>query len=414
MGINKFITRLLRIKGFRICWYSFSDYNRELHLGVKPHKNGCRCPHCGRRGTIVRIMPDVRAWRDVRVCGITVWLHYQLKEIDCPTHGRVQEEIPWAAPKAQVSYRFEYLMLVYAREMTATASAKLLGIPKSTFSDILHRTITRIRKGHRIRNLRKIGVDEIAYRKGKRYATLVYNLETARVVWIGNGKGKATINRFFNKALSDYQRKSIRWASCDMSVAYMNAIKEHCPNATLVIDRFHVVKALNAALDKVRIEEWNKVCHRSGKTIKGLRWLLFVHSSNRSQQDTELLHQLKYSNRRIYRAWVLKDEFERFWDFPDTGAARSFAKGWMTAVLKSRLQPMRKFVHMLKAHFEDIITFIESHLTNAVAEGLNRIVKIVKNRASGFYDLNVFADLIFLRVGDLDIPAQINPRFRTL
>lgn len=409
------IARMLRLKKIlRICWFSFQNHDRELHLGVKPYKNGCRCPHCGRRGTILRIMPEERCWRDIRVCGLTVFFHFTPREILCPTHGRVQEEIPWAAPHSQVTYRLEYVLLRHAQQMTAKAAASLLGMPQSTFSEILHRTIKRIRKGHRARGLHKIGVDEIAYCRGKKYATLVYDLETARVVWVGKGKGNAAISHFLTKVLTEHQRKQIRWATCDISRAYINAIKEHCPNARLVLDHFHVTKALNEAVDSVRKEEWKKVSGNQGKILKGLRWLLFAHSSNRTKSDTRLLHQLKKSNRRIYRAWVLKDEFEQFWEYTYPGAARNFAKAWMTAALKSRLAPLQAFVKMLRTHFEDIITFIESHITNAIGEGINRIVKIVKNRASGFYNLDAFTDMIYLTVGDLDIPAQISPRFHTL
>ena len=414
MKTTTFILRLLRLKMLRIQWFTLKNHNRELYLGVKPYKNGCLCPCCERRCEIVRVMPMERCWRDIRICGTTVFFHYRPREIVCPTHGRAQEQIPWAAPNAQVTYRLEYVLLVYAQLMTAKAAAKLLGLPQSTFSDILHRAIDRIRSGHRIRKLRKIGIDEIAYHKGKRYATLVYDLDTARVVWVGKGKGSAAINRFFTKELSDYQRKQIRWATCDMSRVYIAAVKEHCPNATLVLDRFHIVKALNEAVDAVRKEEWNKVSRTEGRVFKGLRWLLFAHSSNRTKSDSHLLHQLKTGNYRIYRAWVLKDEFEQFWNYTYLGVARTFARRWMTTALKSRLQPLRAFVKMLRAHFEDIISYLDCHITNAIGEGINRIVKIVKNRASGFYNLESFADMIYLTVGDLDIPAQISARFRTV
>ncbi|MDA8190058.1 MAG: transposase, partial [Gammaproteobacteria bacterium] len=113
-----------------------------------------------------------------------------------------------------------------------------------------------VRTGHKIRGLVTLGADEIAYCKGQKYATIIYDLDRSHVVWVGRGLGRETIDRFFNEQLSDGQKQRIRWASCDMSRAYTGAIKHHCPNATLVIDRFHVVKALNEALDAVRKDEW--------------------------------------------------------------------------------------------------------------------------------------------------------------
>ena len=411
MTTAKVLLKLFKLKGLRIVsWWFERD---GLVLAVKPYKNGCRCPECGRRGKIVRRL-RARRWRDVRVCGRTIWLLYGPREIRCPTHGRVTEEIPWAAPSSRITYRFEYLMLRYCQMMTQKAAAELLAIPASTLSDLLHRAIARIRAGHQVRGLTTLGIDEISYRKGHKYATLVYDLERARVVWIGHGKGRETIDEFFEGHLSAYQRAKIRWACCDMSQAYIGAIQAHCPNATLVIDRFHVVKALNAAVDEVRKEQWRSAGAAERKALRGLRWLLYRHSSNRSRRDTHTLKALDKANRRIYRAWRLKDEFEQFWNYKAPWAARRFLKAWTTSALRSRLKPLRTFVHTVRKHAEGIIAFVEIRLTNAMAEGLNRIAKIVHNRASGFHNLDAFADMIFLTIGDLDIPAQIPARFRTL
>ncbi len=298
--------------------------------------------------------------------------------------------------------------------MTQKAAAMLLHIAPSTLSDMLHRAVTRVRQNHRIRNLKTIGVDEISYCKGHKYATIAYDLKKACVVWIGKGKGGETINKFFNEVLSDYQKRHIRWASCDMSRAYITAIEEHCPNATLVLDRFHIVKALNEAVDEVRKEQWRQAAADERKALKGLRWLLFRHSNTRKPKDTRILNALSKGNRRIHRAWVLKDEFEHFWEYRATWAAERFLKRWTTTVLRSRLQPMRDFVKMIRKHSHRILPYVGSRLTNAIAEGINRIIKIVKNRASGFRHLQAFSDMIFLTVGDVDIPEQIPKNFRAI
>jgi len=411
---NKLIRKLLNLKGLCVTCFEFANRNSVLDLWVKPYKNGCLCPHCRRRGRIVHttMMPSV--WRDLPVCGRSVLLWYYPREILCPTHGRVQEDIPWAESHARITYRFEYAMLVYCQLMTQKAAARILHIPDSTLSDLLHRTISRIRDGHRIRRLKCIGIDEISYCKGHKYATIVYDLDRSCVVWVGQGKGRETIDIFFNEVLSDYQKSKIEWASCDMSETYIGAIEDHCPNAILVLDRFHIVKALNQAVDEVRKEQWRNASVDDRKALKGLRWLLFKHSSNRSKKDSRILNALHRGNRRIHRAWVLKDEFEQFWDYKAPWAAERFLKRWMTTALKSRIEPIRKFVQTIKKHIGRIIPFIGSRLTNAIAEGLNRIIKIVKNRASGFRTLHAFTDMIFLTVGDLDIPAQIPAKFRAL
>lgn len=413
MSNARLLGKVLHLKELKVKWFQFKDRDKELHLGVKPHKNGSRCPECKQRGRFVRTV-DARTWTDIAVFGLQITLHYAPKEIACRTHGRIQEEIPWAAALARVSYRLEYRICALGQIMTQKAAAEIVKLATSTVSDILHRVITRVRSGHKIRGLVTLGVDEISYCKGRKFATIVYDLDRSQVVWVGRGKGRATIDEFFTQCLSEHQRKNITWASCDMSRAYTEAIKHHCPNATLVIDRFHVVKALNEAVDAVRKEEWRSLEGDQRKTIKGLRWLLGMHSRNRTKSQTALIHKLRNSNRRIHRAWLLKDEFEHFWDYTYPGAAENFLKSWMTAALKSRIPTLRTFVTTLKQHYEHILAFVKRPLTNAVGEGLNRVIKIVKNRASGFRTLASFADLIFLTVGDLDIPAHIPSRLRNL
>jgi transposase len=139
--------------------------------------------------------------------------------------------------------------------MTQKAGAELLKIPKSTFSDLLHRLVSRVRNGHKIRGLTVLGVDEIAYCRGHKYASVICDLERSKVVWIGAGKGSKTLEDFLKNYLSEYQRHQIKYACCDMAFAYTSVIKRVLKNATLIIDRFHVVKALNEAMDEVRKEE---------------------------------------------------------------------------------------------------------------------------------------------------------------
>lgn len=129
--------------------------NRVLNIWVKPYKNGRLCPHCMRRGSIVRTLKTPRVWRDLPIFGNSLFLYYCPREINCPTHGRVQENIPWGEPYSRVTYRFEHAMLVYCKIMTQKAAAQILHIPKSTLSALLHRAITRIRKGHRIRGVQR-------------------------------------------------------------------------------------------------------------------------------------------------------------------------------------------------------------------------------------------------------------------
>jgi len=415
LSTAKFICKLFRFKDIlKVVDVQFADYGRRLIITVKPYKNGCRCPECSVRGKIVCQTKEVREWKDIPVYGITVVLCYAPKEIECSTHGRVQEEIPWAEGFARVTHRFEYAVLRFGQQMTQKAAAEFLRIPKSTFSDLVHSIVTRERANHKVRDLTLMGVDEISYCKGHKYATIVYDLKRAKVVWVGAGKGSETLERFLTTKLSEYQRTKIQFACCDMSKAYISTIKKWLKKTTLIIDRFHIVKALNEAMDEVRKQEWRKVSKAKRIALKGIRWILFRHSSTRTKGQTRMINRLRRGNNRIYRAWLLKDEFEHFWGYSYTGSAESFLKKWSTRALKSRLKPLRKFVETLREHQKHILPYIKTHLTNAKGEGINRILRIVKNRASGFKSLEAFSDMIYLTIGDLDIPNQIPARFHTI
>lgn len=406
MSALKLIRKLAGFKGFTITSFVFTG--KALRLRIKPHKCGCQCKKCGRRCKIIESSThDSRQWEDLRLGAYIVMLEYRPREIRCPTHGRGQEVIPWANPKSRVTFRHEHQMLRLSQQMTQANVAELFGVAPSTVSGRLHRAIRRYREGHKIENLRYIGIDEVSYCKGHKYLTVVYDLERSHVVWIGTGKSRKTIDHFFGEVLEEWQLDEIEGACCDMSNTFIGAIEDWCPNATLVLDRFHVAKALNEAMDEVRKEQWREASKEDRKALKGLRWILFKHGSNRTESEKQVLNDLHKFNRRIHRASVLKDEFNQFWEYSDEESAEAFLKSWTRSTLLSRLEPMRKFVRTLREHQHRIITFVKCPITNAVAEGLNRIIRQIRNRASGFRNVECFKDLIYLTIGDLDIPGEI-------
>lgn len=182
MSNTRLLSRILRLKGMKVTAFAFQNHDRELHLTVKPYKNGCRCPECGRRGRIVSSPGTGRSWEDLTLIGIRILLWFSPREIECPTHGRVQDQIPRAARYARISYRLEWRICMLCRVMTLKAAAEILHMSRSTLSGLLHRILTLTRDGHRIRGVRTMGADEISYCKGRKFATIVYDLERARVV----------------------------------------------------------------------------------------------------------------------------------------------------------------------------------------------------------------------------------------
>src|SRR5882757_7480846 len=154
MSNLKLLRVILRLKDMRVTSFEFKDYGRELHLNVKPYKNGGGCVQCGRRGRIVSQGREGRSWEDIAILGRRVLLWYQPKEIECPTHGRGQEQIPWAAGYSRITYRAEWRICTLCQIMTQKAAAQILCMPASTLSDLLHRIITRLRADHHVRGIK--------------------------------------------------------------------------------------------------------------------------------------------------------------------------------------------------------------------------------------------------------------------
>ena len=157
MSNLKLLSKILRLNGMKITGFGFKNRDKELHLAVKPYKNGCCCPECGRRGRIVRHTSQARQWEDLTLMGLKILLWYAPKEIHCPTHGRVQETIPWAPAFSRITYRLEWRICSLCQIMTQKAAAEILKMAPSTLSDLLHRIITRVRQGHQIRGLVTLG-----------------------------------------------------------------------------------------------------------------------------------------------------------------------------------------------------------------------------------------------------------------
>ena len=413
---NKLLRALLGFKELRITGHDLRPRKGVLHLWVRPHKNGALCPRCGRRGKLVRrgacgAARQMRHWRDIPVDGLSVVLHYRPREIRCPTHGRLQEDIPWAVPMSRNTLRLECQLLRLCKVMTQSEAAAQLGIPASTVADALHRAITRCRAGHKLRGLKNLGVDEISYKKRHRYLTVAYDLDRHHVVWVGEGKGRDTIERFFLEVMSKGQRRRVETACCDMSKAYTGAIAEHLPGALLVLDRFHIIKALNEAVDEVRKEVWRVASKADRRALKGLRFILLKNRKNRTQAEHRVVAGLARTQRRIARACELKDELAHFWAYCYIGSAEKFLKRWKKKAKLSRIEPLRKFARTLEDHWEGVMASVTG-ITNAVAEGINRLIRMAKNRASGYRSTRNFANMIYLIAGDLDLPAQIPAKNR--
>jgi transposase len=243
-----------------------------------------------------------------------------------------------------------------------------------------------------------IGVDEVSYRKGHRYLTLVSDHDRRCIVWAKEGKSAETFAAFFSD-LGPERCKTIRLVSMDMSEAYIQTARRFVPDAQIVFDRFHVQRLVSDALDQTRREEWRRlkeISQDTAKDIKGLRWYLLKNPWNLTPSQGTRLSELQKENKRLYRAYLLKESFAGILDRRQPNVARRKLKGWLSWASRSRLPGFVKAARTIRKHLDDIVAYIRFRFTNAVAEGLNNKVRLLTRRAYGFHSAKAVISMVML------------------
>ncbi len=242
-----------------------------------------------------------------------------------------------------------------------------------------------------------IGMDEFAIQKGHRYATVVVDPQTRRVLWVGRGRGRKDVRPFF-ELLGPEGCARLEAVAMDMSAAYEEEVRERCPNAKIVWDLFHVAaKYGREVIDRTRVDEANRLRQDTNarKVVKGTRWLLLRNQRNlRKAEDRVRLKELLAANEQMATVYVLKDDLKHLWDYKYPGAARRFWDQWHERAVESGIEPLVKFAKALEQRLEGILAHCRYPLHTSVIEGINNKIKVIKRMAYGFRDDEYF----FLRI----------------
>src|SRR5258708_23827424 len=236
--------------------------------------------------------------------------------------------------------------------------------------------------------IRALGVDEIQYGRGHNYLTLVYQIEAScvRLLWVGQERTKESFAKFFvivGKQLCE----KVEFVCSDMWKPYLEMIALHCPNALNILDRFHIVAKMNKAIDEVRADETRRMSREGYEPVlKKSRWCLLKRRENLTDKQRLRMRDLLQYNLRTVRAWLFKEEFQQLWDYISPVCAGKFLDQWCTEVMRSRIEPMKKFARTVRAHRELILNYFHARkqFSSGVVEGLNNKAKITMRKAYGF------------------------------
>ena len=361
------------------------------------------CPVCDQAGCSIKDRRE-RSWRHLDTCQFQTVIRAPLPRCQCPTCGVKTVTPPWAAPHSRFTLLFERLAIDALLEMSVAGACRLLRLSWDQASGLLHRAVVRGLHRRDLSGLRRIGIDEKSVGKGHRYITLVYDLETSQVVWIGRDRKEETLDGFFAN-LPPAVLSQIECLTMDMWKPYQAACRKWIPDAEAktVLDRFHIERHLNQAVDQVRQQEHRHLQAQGIDLLKQSKWDWLYRPENLPTTRRIRFDDLRQYDLKTVRAHAIKEHFRHFWRYTYAGFAQRFFKRWYFWATHSRLSPIIQVAKRLKRHEDRIFSFFRLRATNAIAEGINNKIQSIKKKAYGFRNIQRFIDAIYFHCGGLQL-----------
>lgn len=365
---------------------------------------------CGTCGTLGRVRDRLRkrSWMHVPLWGILVTLVFAPARVNCLNCRKVRvAEIPWSRGKCRLSVGLIWLLSAWCKLLAWDQVASLFGVHWNTVATAVRQAVSYGLEHREMGGILYIGVDELSRQKGHVYVTNVYDLSTRRLLWSGEGRSKETLRAFFEEHGS-VLRETVRGVCCDMWQPYIDVIKEHLPEVTLVFDKFHITQHLLQAVDEVRREEARELKKTNPELLKRTRYIWLKNPENLTDKQRARLGHLEKLNLRCNRAYLLKESFREFWGYKRKGWAKRFLKKWFWWATHSRLKPMRDFAWMLRRHEEGILAYFDERISNGAVEGMNNKAKVVSHRSYGFRTAATYITALYHCLGDLPEPELVH------
>ena len=382
-------TKVLGWPGYRVYRHEINESAKTLKLWVR-RKRGNRklvCSGCGRKlseayDTYEREVRDL-PWSEFRTTVVV-----ELYRVRCPDCGVKTEKVPQLPSKAPFSQRFEEAVGLACESAAVRRVAKQFGLSPSTVRAIDIRYLKRWAASRRKPALRQMGIDEIYLGKKQKFLTVVSNLQTGEPLWFGRERKKETLDEFLGQQLSAFQRRVVQAACVDMWEPFRQSLEQWVPQCQIIYDKFHVLQHASKAVDEVRRAEFFRKGGPARDLIRGKRWLLLSSWVNLDRNKKRQLNQLFALNRRVMKAYLLKESLARLWDYLYEGAMLRYLQSWIDQLRWQRLAPMEKLAHMLLNHLEGILNYCKTKIPMGVVEAVNGNIKALLRRGRGYRDLN--------------------------
>jgi transposase len=368
-----------------------------------------RCGVCGRRAAGYDQGEGRRRWRALDLGTVQAFVEAEAPRVFCPGHGVVVARVPWARHGARHTRQFEDQAAWCASQLSRSAVCRLLRVSWRAVGGIVTRVVAerRARIADPLGGLRRIGIDEISYRRGQRYIMGVIDHDSGRLVWAADGRDASALGAFF-ELLGKERCKQIALVSCDQGRWVRKALKKHCPQAIVCMDPYHVVALGTEALDEVRRTVWNAARQRGdtdgAKWLKGARWALWKAPERLSDRQRTKLVQIERENHDLYRAYLLKEHLRAVFHQDSPAAAIGLLDAWIGWARASGLESFRTLAVTIAADREAILATLTEGLSNARMEAANTTIRLITRRAYGFHSAAALIALAMLCLGGLCPP----------
>lgn len=381
-------TKILAWPGYRVYGHEIDESAKTLKLWVR-RKRGNRklvCSGCGEKFEEYHDVTE-REVRDLPWGEFRTTVVIEVYRVRCADCGVRVEKVPQLPSKAPFRQRFEEAVGMACEGASARQVARRFGLSASTVRAIDLRCLERWDEQRKRTPLRQMGIDEIFLGKKTKFVTVVSNLENGEPLWLGQERKQETLDEFFRTQCGARQRARIEAACVDMWPAYTNSLQQWVPSCDIVYDKFHVLQHANRAVDEVRRAEFFRKGGASREVVKGKRWLLLTRWVNLATDKQQQLNRLFTLNRRVMKAYLLKESLERLWMYSYEGAMLRYLESWIRQLRWQRLRPFEKLAHLLLNHLDGILNYCRVKVRFGVVEAINGNIKALLRRGRGYKNL---------------------------
>lgn len=386
------------------------DGQREvLEVEVRPRSNGLvSCSSCGQDCPVYDRAAKPRHFEFIPLWGIPVFLLYVMRRVNCPHCGVKVERVPWSEGKSPTTLEYQWYLARWARRMSWKEVADSFRVSWDRVYEAVKQAVSWGLAHRDLEGIEVIGVDEVQWRKGHKYQTVVYQLDEdhKRLLWIGPDRTAKTLLRFF-RFLGKERTARLQFVCSDMWQAYLKVIAKKASQAVHVLDRFHVVQQLGKAIDKVRASEVKQLRDDGYEPVlKGSRWLLLKRPENLTDKQAVKLKELLQYNLKSVRSHLMKEDFERFWKYWSPSWASKFLDEWCRRAMLSKIEPMKKVARTLRNKRELILNWFrcEGKVSAGTVEGFNNKLKLITRKSSGFRTQEAYETALYHNLGALPEP----------